>query len=339
MRVILTGGAGYIGSHTAVELLALGHEICVVDNFANSTPEALARVRRIAGRGFRSETADVRDRAALAAVFCDFRPGAVLHFAGLKAVAEGEAMPATYYDVNVGGTVALLEAMAAADCRRVIFSSSATVYGDPVYLPYDEAHPCAPTNVYGRSKLMAEQVLADWARATPGAAAVLLRYFNPVGAHDSGLIGEDPRGVPNNLMPFIAQVAVGRREKLAVFGDDYDTRDGTGERDYIHVVDLARAHVAALDHSAGLAGTGIFNIGTGRGTTVFEMLAAYSRACGRELPFQVVPRRPGDLPAYYAEPALARARLDWQATHTLDDMCRSSWKWQSGNPGGFGPEG
>lgn len=335
MRVVLTGGAGYIGSHTLVELLARGHEALVIDNYANSAPEALARVRRIAGRDFRIEEADVRDPAAMDRILGSFRPEAVIHFAGLKAVGEGEEKPLDYYDTNVGGTLVLLRAMAAAGCGRIVFSSSATVYGDPVYLPYDEAHPCAPTNVYGRTKWMAEQVLADWARATPGSAAVLLRYFNPVGAHESGLIGEDPQGIPNNLMPFIAQVAVGRRAKLGVFGADYDTRDGTGLRDYLHVVDLARAHVAALDHAAGTPGTSVFNIGTGEGTTVKEMLAAFSAACGRELPFEILPRRPGDLPAYYADPARARAVLGWQARHGLAEICASTWKWQSGNPRGY----
>lgn len=281
MRVVLTGGAGYIGSHTLLELLALGHEICVIDNYANSSPVALERVRQLSNRDFRAEEADIRDRDRMAAILTGFRPEAVIHFAGLKAVGEGEAMPVAYYDTNITGTLALLEAMDAAGCDKIIFSSSATVCGDPDYLPYDEAHPCRPTNVYGRTKHMAEQILADRVRARPGSGAVLLRYFNPVGAHKSGRIGEDPQGIPNNLLPFIAQVAVGRRDRLAIFGDDYDTRDGTRLRDYIHVVDLARAHVAALDHAAGHAGTEVFNIGTGDGTTVKEMLAAFEQACGR----------------------------------------------------------
>lgn len=335
MRVVLTGGAGYIGSHTAVELLAGGHEICVIDNHANSSPRALERVRRIAGRDFAAHTADVRDGAALQAILAGFRPDAVIHFAGLKAVAEGQAMPLTYYDTNVNGTLVLLRAMEAVGCRRIIFSSSATVYGDPQYLPYDEAHPCAPTNVYGRSKLMAEQLLGDWCAANPASAAVLLRYFNPVGAHDSGLIGEDPRGIPNNLLPYIAQVAVGRRAKLGIFGADYPTRDGTGERDYLHVVDLARAHVAALAHAMQAAGRAVFNIGTGQGTTVHEMRTAFALACGRELPFEVLPRRPGDLPAYYADAGLARRVLGWQADHSLAQICASSWNWQSKNPQGY----
>lgn len=336
MRIVLTGGAGYIGSHTAVELLNGGHEICVIDTYANSSPTALARVRQITGRDFPAHQVDVREATALRAVLAGFRPDAVVHFAGLKAVGEGEAQPLAYYDTNVNGTLALLRAMDAVGCRRIIFSSSATVYGDPQYLPYDEAHPCAPTNVYGRTKRMAEQVLEDWCRATPDSTAVLLRYFNPVGAHVSGLIGEDPRGIPNNLLPYIAQVAVGRRAYLGIFGDDYPTRDGTGERDYLHVTDLACAHVAALDHAMGHRGCPVFNIGTGTGTTVQEMLAAFSRACGHELPAKILPRRTGDLPSYYADPGLAQRMLGWQARHSLDDICTSSWTWQSQNPEGFG---
>jgi UDP-glucose 4-epimerase len=267
--------------------------------------------------------------------FTDFRPDAVIHFAGLKAVGEGEAKPVEYYDTNITGTLALLAAMDASGCKRIIFSSSATVYGDPDYLPLDENHPCRPASVYGRTKYMAEQILTDWCRARPESSNVLLRYFNPVGAHASGRIGEDPQGIPNNLMPFIAQVAVGRREKLAIFGDDYDTRDGTGMRDYIHVVDLARAHVAALDYTAKHAGTDVFNIGTGDGSTVKEMLAAYAKACGHHIPYTVTPRRPGDIAACYANPAKANSLLGWQAVHKLEAMCASSWKWQEGNPEGF----
>ncbi|NPD15518.1 UDP-glucose 4-epimerase GalE [Xinfangfangia sp. D13-10-4-6] len=338
MRVLLTGGAGYIGSHTLVELLALGHQVCVVDNYANSAPEALTRVRQISNRDFRVEEGDIRDRDRLTAIFTDFRPEAVIHFAGLKAVGEGEEKPVAYYDTNVTGTLVLLEAMRASGCGKIIFSSSATVYGNPLYLPYDEAHPCSPTNVYGRTKYMAEQVLADWVRANPGTGAVLLRYFNPVGAHVSGRIGEDPQGIPNNLLPFIAQVAVGRRAKLAIFGDDYDTRDGTGLRDYIHVADLARAHALALDYAADHTGTEVFNIGTGTGTTVKEMLAAFERACGHALAYEVVARRPGDIAACYAQPEKAERLLGWSATRDLDDMCASAWKWQSENPQGYRSE-
>lgn len=335
MRILLTGGAGYIGSHTLLELLTAGHELCVTETFANSSPEALRRVAALTGRSFRTETADVCDTARMTGILCDFRPEAVVHFAGLKAVGEGEAEPLRYYATNVGGTVSLLAAMDAAGCRKVVFSSSATVYGDPAYLPYDETHPLAPTSVYGRSKRMAEQVITDWARATPGASGVLLRYFNPVGAHESGQIGEDPQGIPNNLMPFIAQVAVGRREKLGIFGADYDTRDGTGERDYLHVTDLARAHLAALSYSPAPGQAEAFNIGTGTNITVREMLTAFSQACGRDLPFELLPRRPGDLPAYYADPAKARRLLNWQADLGLPEICETTWKWQSQNPTGY----
>lgn len=336
MRVVLTGGAGYIGSHILVELLAQGHEPMVLDNFHNSSPEALARVTKITGQTFAWAEVDIRDRPALTRHLQSFRPKAVIHLAGLKAVGEGEADPVSYYDVNVAGTVTLLNAMAEADVTRMIFSSSATVYGDPVYLPYDEDHPCQPTNVYGRTKWMAEQVLRDWIGANPANSAILLRYFNPVGAHPSGMIGEDPKGVPGNLLPFIAQVAVGRRERLGIFGNDFDTRDGTGLRDYLHVVDLARAHVAALDYAQTRQGAEAFNIGTGQGTTVLEMLAAFSRACGRDLPFQIMPRRAGDLPAYYARAEKAETKLGWRAHLGLDEICQSAWAWQSQNPQGYG---
>jgi len=335
MRVLLTGGAGYIGTHTLIELLALGHELCVIDNFANSSPESLRRVRQISNRDFAGIEADIRDNAALGRALTDFRPEAVIHFAGLKAVGEGEARPVDYYETNITGTLNLLSAMEAAGCGRIIFSSSATVYGDPDYLPLDEDHPCRPASVYGRTKYMAEQILTDWTRANPEAGTVILRYFNPVGAHASGRIGEDPQGIPNNLMPFIAQVAVGRRERLSIFGDDYDTCDGTGVRDYIHVVDLARAHVTALDYGMARPGAHVFNIGTGRGTSVHQMLAAYGRACGRVLPYQVAPRRPGDIAACYADPSRANRLLGWRAEHDLDAMCASSWKWQNQNPRGY----
>lgn len=340
MRVLVTGGAGYIGSHTLVELLAAGHEVCVVDNHANSSPEALRRVREIAGRGFAAHILDLRDTDALAAVAQDFRPEAVIHFAGLKAVGEGEADPLSYYEVNVGGTLSLLRAMAAADCGRIIFSSSATVYGLPAYLPYDEDHPLAPVSVYGRTKRVAEDCLRDWAaargRAGRPAAAILLRYFNPVGAHESGRIGEDPRGEPQNLMPYLAQVATGRRRALRIFGDDWPTPDGTGIRDYIHVVDLARAHVAALDLARRTEGAEACNIGTGQGVSVREMLAAFSRAAGRELPCEIAPRRPGDLAESRADCGRAAARLGWRPEYGLEEMVASLWRWQSRNPDGYG---
>lgn len=333
MRVLVTGGAGFIGSHTLVELLAAGHEALVLDSFVNSTPVALERIGRIAGRAVPHVRADVRDRAAVEAALRAHRAEAVIHFAGLKAVGESTAKPLGYYSANVAGSVTLLQAMDATGCRRIVFSSSATVYGEPDYLPYDEVHPTRPESPYGRTKLMVEDILRDWAATADGASAVLLRYFNPVGAHPSGEIGEDPDGVPNNLMPFIARVAVGRLPELAVFGGDYPTRDGTGERDYIHVVDLARAHVAALGLEP--AGAETINVGTGRGQTVLEMVKAFERACGRSIPHRMAPRRPGDIASFYADPARANARLGWHAEHDLDAMCRDVWTWTQRNPEGY----
>lgn len=336
MRVLVTGGAGYIGSHTLLELLDLGHEVCVVDSYANSSPEVLNRVRALSNGRFDAHQLDIRDQPALDAVFAAFRPETVIHFAGLKAVGESQEKPLEYYDVNVFGTLTLLRAMDRAGCGRILFSSSATVYGVPQYLPYDEAHRCLPGNVYGRTKHMAEQILTDWQQARPASSAVLLRYFNPVGAHGSGRIGEDPRGVPNNLMPFVAQVAAGLRPKVAVFGKDYDTIDGTGSRDYLHVVDLARAHGVAVEYGARTHGTEIFNIGTGTGYTVLQMIAAFARVCGRDIPYEVVARRPGDVAAMLADPARANRVLGWSAKLGLDAMCQSAWRWQVGNPNGYG---
>jgi UDP-glucose 4-epimerase len=302
MRVLVTGGAGYIGSHTLLELMAQGHEVCVLDNYSNATPEVLNRVRALSNGLVHDYIGDVRDAAKLDEVMQDFQPEAVIHFAGLKAVGESQEKPLLYYDVNVSGTLALLHAMDRADCKRLIFSSSATVYGEPVYLPYDEAHPTNPTSVYGKTKLMAEQILTDWAAADPARAAVLLRYFNPVGAHASAQIGEDPKDIPNNLMPFIAQVAVGKRKALQIFGDDYDTPDGTGLRDYIHVVDLARAHVAAIAYAEQATGARPFNICTGQSSSVRDMVAAFERACGAPIKTQQVGRREGDIAAMQAVP-------------------------------------
>ncbi|MBA4748274.1 MAG: UDP-glucose 4-epimerase GalE, partial [Sphingopyxis sp.] len=281
MKVLVTGGAGYIGSHTVLRLLAAGHQICVFDNFSNASPVALDRVRARSNRELQVAFGDIRSGDDLRDVFTQFAPDVVIHFAGLKAVGESSERPLLYYDNNVAGSARLLEAMDAAGCLRIVFSSSATVYGEPQYLPFDEAHPIAPTNPYGRTKAMVEAMIADWCAAKPEASAVLLRYFNPVGAHPSGQIGEDPRGVPNNLMPYVAQVAVGRRPRLAIYGDDYPTRDGTGERDYIHVEDLAAAHLAAMDYAASHSGCEAVNVGTGRGTTVHELVAAYARASGQ----------------------------------------------------------
>ncbi|MCX7300439.1 MAG: UDP-glucose 4-epimerase GalE [Rhodobacterales bacterium] len=335
MRVLVTGGAGYIGSHTLVELLGQGHQACVVDSFLNGSPRALDRVRELTNGGLEVHEGDVRDTAFLTRVAIAFRPEAVIHFAGLKAVGDSGARPVEYYDVNVGGTLSLLRAMEASDCGRIIFSSSATVYGEPVYLPYDEAHPLKPTSVYGQTKLMAEILLTDWAKARPEASVMLLRYFNPVGAHASGRIGEDPRGVPDNLMPFLAQVATGQRDRLRVFGNDYPTPDGTGIRDYIHVVDLARAHVAALGRAEAVTGAEVYNIGTGRGYSVMEMLAAFSRAVGRDLPHEIMPRRQGDIAEMQADCAKAAGVLGWRAQYDIDDMAGSLWGWQSANPTGY----
>ena len=335
MKVFVTGGAGYIGSHTLVQLLAAGHEVCVFDNFANSSPVALDRVRQLTNRDMGLVEADIRDADALRDAVTTFAPDAVVHFAGLKAVGESSDLPLLYYQTNVSGTMNLLAAMDAAGCKRIVFSSSATVYGEAHYLPFDEDHPIAPTNPYGRTKAMAEGVIGDWAKATPDASAVLLRYFNPVGAHESGRIGEDPQGIPNNLMPFIAQVAVGRREKLAIFGDDYDTRDGTGERDYIHVVDLAAAHLAAIDYSARATGCEAINVGTGTGITVKELVAAYELACGHAIPIEIGARRPGDVAISYAATGKAEQLLGWRAQLDANAMCSSSWRWQSDNPDGF----
>ena len=335
MRVLVTGGAGYIGSHTLVALLGQGHDVCVVDDHTNSSPQALLTVRQLTNGQVEAHIADIRDTARLSQIVTDFAPDAVVHFAGLKAVGDSALRPVDYYDVNVAGTLSLLRAIETTQCRRIIFSSSATVYGDPVYLPYDEAHPINPTSVYGQTKRMAEQVLTDWARTTAGAAVMLLRYFNPVGAHPSGRMGEDPRGVPGNLMPYLAQVATGRQPHLVIHGDDYDTPDGTGVRDYIHVVDLARAHVAALDRTAGVTGTEVYNIGTGTGSSVRDMVAAFSRAVGRELPVVVGPRRAGDIAMMQADCALAEQVLGWKAELGIDDMARSLWRWQSTHPMGY----
>jgi len=335
MRVLVTGGAGYIGSHTMLELLGAQYEACVVDNYSNSSPEALDRVARLSNRSFERVTADIRDEDALLAACRAFRPEAVIHFAGLKAVGESVEKPVLYYENNVQGTVALLKAMDEVGCRRIVFSSSATVYGVPQYLPFDEAHPCAPVNPYGRTKLFIEEILRDWAAAEHGASVALLRYFNPVGAHASGQIGEDPAGIPNNLMPYVSQVAVGRQPVLRVFGSDYDTPDGTGVRDYIHVADLARAHIAALDYVAIHAGAETINVGTGKGASVLEVIRAFEEGSGRKIPYELAPRRPGDVAVSLADPSKANRLLGWEAKHDLLDMCRSTWTWQSQNPNGY----
>ena len=335
MKVLVTGGAGYIGSHTCVELLTAGHEVVVIDNLSNSKEAALARVQEIAGRRLAFVKADLRDRGALDAVFRDDAFDAVIHFAGLKAVGESTEIPLDYYDNNIGGTLTLCQAMAAAGVKRLVFSSSATVYGDPASVPIREDFPLSATNPYGRTKLFIEEILRDLQRADSGWDIALLRYFNPVGAHPSGRIGEDPSGIPNNLMPYVAQVAIGKLPQLQVFGDDYDTPDGTGVRDYIHVVDLARGHLAALTRLSARPGVVTYNLGTGRGYSVLEMAEAFARISGRRVPHQVAGRRPGDIAVCYADPSLAHAELGWRAELGIDDMVRDGWRWQSANPDGY----
>ncbi|MBB5514135.1 UDP-glucose 4-epimerase [Rubricella aquisinus] len=334
MRVLVSGGAGYIGTHTLLDLLADRHEVCVVDNFVNSHPEALNRVARLSNATFQVERADMTDVGRISAICAAFQPHAVIHFAGLKAVKDSILSPVEYYQANVQGTLNLLRAMDGVGCRRIVFSSSATVYGLPQYLPFDEAHPCAPVNPYGRSKLFVEEILRDWAAARD-ASALILRYFNPVGAHPSGQIGEDPNDVPNNLMPFIAQVAVGRRARLSVFGGDYETRDGTGERDYIHVSDLAEAHVRALSSCEGKQGAETLNIGRGAGVTVLELVRAFEAASGRSVPYDIVARRAGDVASSYADASRAKEVLGWEARRGVAEMCESVWRWQSANPDGY----
>ena len=336
MRIFLTGGAGYIGSHTLLEVLSAAHEVCVYDDYSNSAPTALARVEQLTNRKFKTVTGDIRDQVSLATALTEFKPDVVVHFAGKKAVGESVEKPLMYYENNVSGTLSLLRAMEAAGCNRIVFSSSATVYGEPQYLPLDENHPLSATNPYGQTKLMVEHILRDWCTARDQASAVLLRYFNPVGAHDSGMIGEDPNDIPNNLMPFVSQVAVGRRETLQVFGSDYDTPDGTGVRDYIHVVDLAKAHAAAIVYAAAHKGCEAINVGTGKGSSVLDVVRAFEKASGRSIPYTMAPRRPGDVAALYAQPDKARTLLGWDAERDLADMCVSAWKWQSQNPDGYG---
>ena len=333
--VLVTGGAGYIGSHACVELLTAGYDVIVVDNLSNSSSVALDRVAELTGRAVRFEEVDIRDRSALDAVFQSADIDSVVHFAGLKAVGESVAQPLRYYENNVAGTVTLLDVMEQHDVHNLVFSSSATVYGDPQSVPIREDASLQAVNPYGRTKLFIEEILRDHAAASPGWHIVLLRYFNPVGAHPSGRIGEDPAGIPNNLMPFVMQVAVGRLEKINVFGGDYPTPDGTGVRDYIHVVDLAIGHVAALDRIDSVAGCEAINLGTGSGHSVLEVVEAASKAVGRPLPYAIVDRRPGDVAAMFADVSVARERLEWKATRTLEDMVRDHWNWQSSNPNGY----
>ena len=334
MKVLLTGGAGYIGSHTAIEMTNAGHDVVIVDNFSNSSPKAVARVEEILQKKIPLYEADVADATAMDRIFREHKIDAVVHFAGFKAVGESVQKPLEYYENNLGSTLTLLRAMERAGVKKLIFSSSATVYGNPEKCPITEDSPTGNcSNPYGWTKYMIEQILMGYCVAHPEMQVVLLRYFNPVGAHESGRIGEMPNGIPNNLMPYITQVAVGKRAELSVFGNDYPTPDGTGVRDYIHVVDLARGHVAALGYDK--AGAEVFNLGTGTGYSVLDMVKAFVRENGVEVPYRIAPRRAGDIATCYADPVKAERVLGWRATHTLSDMVRDSWRWQSSNPNGY----
>lgn len=335
MKILVTGGAGYIGSHTCIELIKAGHEPVVVDSYVNSFPEATRRVEKITGKKVKAYEADIRDRKALDRIFSENKFDFVIHFAGLKAVGESCAKPLEYYDNNIGGTLCLLQAMRDHGVKRIVFSSSATVYGTPERLPLDEdCRVGGTTNPYGTSKLYQEGILRDLYVADSGFTVVILRYFNPVGAHESGLIGEDPQGIPNNLTPYIGRVITGKLKEINVFGDDYDTPDGTGVRDYIHVVDLAKGHVAAIEKIEN-SGVFVYNLGTGVGYSVLDVIHAFDKACGRELPYSIKPRRAGDIAACYANANKAKQELGWEAKLNLDDMCASLWNWQSKNPNGY----
>ena len=333
--ILVTGGAGYIGSHTLIELINNNFEVVVIDNLANSSRESLRRVEQITGHEIPFIEADVRDQSALDDIFTTYDIDSVIHFAGLKAVGESVAKPLEYYDNNLVSTLALLEAMRKHSVKQLVFSSSATVYGSPSELPLRETSTVGVglTNPYGKTKYMIEQIIQDYCAADPTFEATILRYFNPIGAHQSGQIGEDPNGIPNNLLPYVAQVAVGKLQSVGVFGNDYDTPDGTGVRDYIHVVDLARGHVAALQHMK--AGANVYNLGTGSGTSVLEIIKAFSKACGRDLPYEIKPRRAGDIAACYADCSKAERELGWRAELSIEQACADSWRWQSQNPNGF----
>ena len=333
--ILVTGGAGYIGSHTLIELINNNFKVVAIDDLANSSHESLRRVEQITGHEIPFIEADVRDQSALSDIFTTYDIDSVIHFAGLKAVGESVAKPLEYYDNNLVSTMALLEAMRKHSVKQLVFSSSATVYGNPSELPLRETSTVGVglTNPYGKTKYMIEQIIQDYCAADPAFEATILRYFNPIGAHQSGQIGEDPNGIPNNLLPYVAQVAVGKLQSVGVFGDDYDTPDGTGVRDYIHVVDLARGHVAALQHMK--AGASIYNLGTGSGTSVLEIIKAFSKACGRDLPYEIKPRRAGDIAACYADCSKAERELGWRAELSIEQACADSWHWQSQNPNGF----
>ena len=335
MKILVTGGTGYIGSHTCVQLIEKGWQPVIIDSLVNSKISVLERIEKITGTRPAFIEGDVRDADLLQKVLREHAIEAVIHFAGLKAVGESVNLPLQYYDNNVHGSVVLMDAMKQCNVKTLVFSSSATVYGNSSVPPWNEHVATSPTNPYGQSKLMVDQIMADVAVSDATWSMTSLRYFNPVGAHPSGLMGEDPQGIPNNLMPFLAQVAVGRREALHVFGADYPTPDGTGVRDYIHVTDLASGHIAALAYAQGRSGHHIFNLGSGQGISVLEMQRAFSKACGRDLPFVLSPRRPGDVAAYWADPQRAQSTLNWKANKSIDDMCQDTWHWQSQNPNGY----
>ena len=336
MSILVTGGAGYIGSHTCVELLNAGYDVVVIDNLDNSSEEALRRVEQITGKNVKFYKGDLLNREDVENVFEQESIDSVIHFAGLKAVGESVAKPLEYYHNNITGTLVLCDVMRQHGCKSIVFSSSATVYGDPAFVPITEECPKGKiTNPYGQTKGMLEQILTDLHVGDPEWKVILLRYFNPIGAHKSGLIGEDPKGIPNNLVPYIAQVSVGKLEKLGVFGDDYPTPDGTGVRDYIHVVDLAVGHVKAIEKLNSLEGVEIYNLGTGKGYSVLEVLHAYEKACGKTLPYEIKARRPGDIPTCYADPTKAKKELGWEAKYGIEEMCEDSYRWQSMNPNGY----
>ena len=335
MRILVTGGAGYIGSQTCLELLRAGHKVCIIDNLTNGNFEAVNRIRRLSNCDVEFHENDIRNFDAMSTIIGLFKPDTVIHFAGLKSVGESLAQPAMYYDINVGGTAVLLSAMEKVGCYNIVFSSSATVYGEPKYLPCDEKHPLEPINPYGRSKLMAEQLLIDWVNVLPNRNAVALRYFNPVGADPSGLLGEDPNGTPANLMPFLAQVAGGRLDCLQVFGNDYPTADGTGVRDYIHVVDLARAHVAAVEKIIFFKGFEAINVGTGRGISVLDLINEFEIQSGQKINFKYAQRRKGDAPEVWANSSLAFSKLGFSTRFGISEMCNDTWSWQLKNPTGY----
>ncbi|MCR4806598.1 MAG: UDP-glucose 4-epimerase GalE [Lachnospiraceae bacterium] len=336
MKILVTGGAGYIGSHTCVELLNEGYEVVIVDNLDNSNAKAVERIEQITGKKAKFYQKDIRDKDAMNEIFGSEKPDCVIHFAGLKAVGESVQKPLEYYENNINGTLVMLDAMRKNGCKNIIFSSSATVYGDPAFIPITEECPKGKiTNPYGRTKSMLEEILTDLNISDPEWNVILLRYFNPIGAHKSGLIGEDPKGIPNNLLPYVAQVAVGKLKCLGVFGNDYDTPDGTGVRDYIHVVDLAQGHVKAIDKIKENPGVKIYNLGTGNGYSVLQVVKAFSKACGHDVPYEIKPRRAGDIATCYADPSLARKELGWEAKYGIDEMCEDSWRWQSMNPNGY----